>query len=63
MNIILQPLSMAIKIDPKEFQEVYAENEIRFYEEKAPLVHRPLHMVYLEIATKKKSGNFYEIPD
>ena len=33
INIALQPLSMAIKIDPKKFQELYAENGIRFYEE------------------------------
>ena len=32
INIALQPLSLAVKIDPKKFQELYAENEIRFYE-------------------------------
>ena len=33
INLLLQPLSMAAKIDPKKFPELYAENGIRFYEE------------------------------
>ena len=31
INILLQPLSMAAKIDPKQLPELYEENDIRFY--------------------------------